>query len=316
VSTPQGLAPASTTFRAIGTTASVLTAGPKVLGAAAVLLRLQLEQLDEACSRFRPGSELSLAHRSGGKPVVVSGLLAELVQASLDVARLTEGAVDPTVGNAVIGLGYDRDFDALPARGPRVGDSPPVPAPGWECVELDVANRLLRIPEGVRLDLGSSAKAFAADRAARAIAADLGTGVLVNLGGDVAVAGPPPPDGWCVGISMSARDHPEHSQVTVCIRSGGLASSGTTVRAWRRGERRLHHIVDPRTGDVADEYWQLATVAAGSCLVANAASTAAIVKGSGASQMLCEMALPARLVRSDGEVFVFNGWPSATRKAG
>jgi thiamine biosynthesis lipoprotein len=273
------------------------------------MLGLQLAQLDEACSRFRPGSELSLAHRSGGRPVVVSQLLADLVQASLDVARLTDGAVDPTVGKAVIRLGYDRDFDALPARGPSLGDAPPVPAPGWSCVELDVADRLLRIPEGVRLDLGSSAKAFAADRAARDIAADLGTGVLVNLGGDVAVDGAPPADGWCVGISMSAWDHPEHSQVTMCIRSGGLASSGTTVRAWRRGERLLHHIVDPRTGDVADEYWQLATVAAGSCLVANAASTATIVNGHGAAQLLREMALPARLVRRDGEVFVFNGWP-------
>jgi FAD:protein FMN transferase len=311
VSVSQGFEPSSSTFRAIGTTVSVLTVDPEALAAAEALLRLQLAELDEACSRFRPGSELSLVHRSGGRPVLVSRLLADLVQASLDGARLTDGSVDPTVGNAVICLGYDRDFDALPALGQALGDAPPVPAPGWSCIELDVANRLLRIPQGVRLDLGSSAKAFAADRAARDIAADLGTGVLVNLGGDVAVAGAPPPDGWRVGISMSASDHREHSQVTVCIRSGGLASSGTTVRAWRRGERRLHHIVDPRTGDVADEYWHLATVAAGSCLVANAASTATIVNGYGAGHWLCEMALPARLVCSDGKVLVLNGWPQS-----
>jgi thiamine biosynthesis lipoprotein len=241
----------------------------------------------------------------------VSGLLAELVQASLDVARLTDGAVDPTVGKAVTRLGYDRDFGDLSARGPALGDAPPVPAPGWSCIDLDVANRLLRIPEGVLLDLGSSAKAFAADRAAHGIAAELGTGVLVNLGGDIAVAGPPPPAGWCVGISMSAWDEPEQTQVTVCIPSGGLASSRTTVRAWQRGERRLNHIVDPRTGDVADEYWQLATVAADSCLVANAASTATIVDGYRAVQRLGKMGLPARLVRSDGEIFVFNGWPES-----
>jgi ApbE family protein len=101
--------------------------GPKGAGAAAVLLRLQLEQLDEACSRFRPGSELSLAHRSGGKPVVVSGLLAELVQASLDVARLTEGAVDPTVRNAVIGLGYDRDSMRFPPE--VLALATPLPSP-------------------------------------------------------------------------------------------------------------------------------------------------------------------------------------------
>jgi thiamine biosynthesis lipoprotein len=309
VSNANGLAPACSTFRAIGTTVSVLTTDPDALEVASALLRLQVAQLDEACSRFRPGSELSLVQRSGGKPVRVSALLVELVKAALEVARLTEGAVDPTVGNAMICLGYDRDFDALPAEGPTLGDVASVPAPGWECVDLDVANRLLTIPEGVTVDLGSSAKAFAADRAARDIAANVGTGVLVNLGGDIAVAGPSPGDGWCVGISMSASDEPEQSQATVSIASGGLASSGCMVRAWRRGERRLHHIVDPRTGDVAAEYWHLATVAAGSCLVANAASTAAIVNGCSAPQFLREMGLPARLVRSDGEILVFNGWP-------
>ncbi len=241
----------------------------------------------------------------------MSELLAELVQASLDVARITDGAVDPTVGNAVACLGYDRDFDAVPASGAGIGDHPPVPAPGWGCVELDAASRILRIPQGVRLDLGSSAKAFAADRASRDIAAHLGTGVLVNLGGDVAVAGAPPPGGWRVGVSMSAWDRREDSQVTVSICSGGLASSGTTVRSWRRGERRLHHIVDPRTGDVADECWQLATVAADSCLLANAASTATIVNGSRAGQWLLDMGLPARLVGSGGEVRVLNGWPES-----
>ena len=162
-----GSSPACSTFRAIGTTVSVLTTDPDALEVVSALLRLQVAQLDEACSRFRPGSELSLVQRSGGKPVRVSALLVELVKAALEVARLTEGAVDPTVGNAMICLGYDRDFDALPAEGPTLGDVASVPAPGWECVDLDVANRLLTIPEGVTVDLGSSAKAFAADRAAQ-----------------------------------------------------------------------------------------------------------------------------------------------------
>jgi thiamine biosynthesis lipoprotein len=157
--------------------------------------------------------------------------------------------------------------------------------------------------------LGSSAKAFAADRAAHKISAELGTGALVNLGGDIAIAGPPPEGGWRVALALSSSAVTDEAQVTVTVHTGGLASSGTTARVWKQGDRALHHIVDPRTGDVTDDYWALVTVAAERCLMANAVSTAAIVAGNKAEQVVENFGLPARLVRRDGHVFVFNGWP-------
>lgn len=295
-------------FYALGTKVSVLTVDPAALGPAELMLRRDLDQLDQACSRFRAGSELSRAQRSPGAPVLISKLLAELIAAAVDGARLTDGAVDPTVGAAVAALGYDRDFASVPNNGPPL-PHPGVPAPGWHRIELDMAHRTLLLPAGVSIDLGSSAKAFAADRAATAMAAALGTGVLVNLGGDIAVAGGAPEHGWPVGLAAGAATSPDRVDLVVAIRSGGLATSGTGVRTWRRGGRVLHHIIDPRTGEAADGPWALATVAAGSCLLANAASTAAIVKGNDAIAWLEKMALPARLVDRDGHVVRVGGWP-------
>jgi len=304
-------APAAVIFQALGTTVSVLTVDPAATGPAELMLRSELDELDQACSRFRPGSELSRAQmgRRTGAPVAISPLLTELLAAAIDVARFTDGAVDPTVGAAMARLGYDRDFDQVAEDGPALPDAPG-PAPGWRVIELDVANRSLRLPQGTHLDLGSSAKAFAADRAASNIARAAGTGVLVNLGGDIAVAGVPPEGGWPIGLAACSATAPDQADLVVAMRGGGLASSGTGVRAWRRGGRLLHHIVDPRTGDVADGPWALVTVAASSCLIANAASTAAIVKGRAALPWLQTMGLPARLVNRDGGVVAVGGWPA------
>ncbi|HEV8064189.1 MAG TPA: FAD:protein FMN transferase [Acidimicrobiales bacterium] len=301
--------PASRTWRAIGTTVSVLTTEPGEIELAALLLRTEVETLDWACSRFRADSELEQAHRAGGAAVVVSPLLADLLGAAFDVAESTGGLVDPTVGRAVRHLGYDRDFESMAMVGPDLADDPR-PVPGWTEVEFDRARRTLRIPAGVCLDLGSTAKALTADKSAERIASTTGSGVLVNLGGDIAVSGQPPDDGWRVGIDLDSATPPGQALHNVSIRGGGLASSGTCVRSWRRGQRRLHHIVDPRTGDAAATDWRLVSVAAESCLRANAAATAAVILGQDAPAWLRAMGLPARLVAAAGlpDVFVA-GWP-------
>ena len=299
---------ASVTFHALGTTAALVVTEPERLAEAEQVLRAELDMIDMACSRFRPDSEISRLHECAGSEVTVSPLLAEALGVALRAGRLTGGLVDPTVGTAVSDLGYDRDYDLLDPDNPL-----PVPlsrpVPGWWRVSLDETERRVLVPRTVRLDLGATAKALAADRAARRIAATVGGGVLVSLGGDVSVAGPAPDDGWRIGVADDHRLAGLEPQTTVTIRSGGLATSSTTCRTWRRDGRTLHHIVDPRTGDLPESAWRTATVAAGSCVDANTASTAAIVLAWSAPAWLSAARLPARLVDSSGNVVTIAGWP-------
>lgn len=273
------------------------------------LVRQEMHAFDVAVSRFRPDSELARLHRSvpGRRPV--SRLLFEAVGVALDVAERSGGAVDPTVGQALLDLGYDRDYDevaAAPRTTPLAGA--PRPAPGWRAVTLDPDRRTIDLPPGVRLDLGSTAKALCADRAARLVAERTGAGVVVDIGGDLAVAGPVPPEGWAVGVVESAR-RPGPADVVVAVTGGGMASSGTTVRTWYRSGWPLHHIVDPTTGWPVPPVWALVTVAAGSCVDANALSTASVVWGPDAPYRVAQLGLPARFVATDGSVIEVGGWP-------
>jgi FAD:protein FMN transferase len=162
----------------------------------------------------------------------------------------------------------------------------------------------------VELDLGATAKALCVDQAAGRAAALTGAGVLVSIGGDIAVAGAGPEDGWPVRVTDDHAAPPEAPGQTVTLRSGGLATSGTSVRRWVRGGTELHHLIDPTTGQPAVGRWRTVTVAAGSCVDANIASTAAMIRGETAVDWLTGAGLPARLVSTDGEVTAVGGWPA------
>jgi thiamine biosynthesis lipoprotein len=298
---------ASAAWPALGTTAEVIVARSEMLASARDLLEDELMAIDRACSRFRPDSELSRVNAAGGMAVAASELFLEAVEVAIRAARITHGVVDPTVGRALRALGYDRDFDAARCAWPRA--IAVAPASGWRQVEVDRRAGTVLVPAGVELDLGATAKALAADRAAARIARALGCGNLVNLGGDISVSGVAPPGGWRVRI---ADDHSSRSSAdgpTVSIASGAVATSSVTVRAWTAGGSRRHHIVDPRTGLSAPVHWRTATVAAATCVDANTASTAAIVWGAAAPSWLRGLGLPSRLVDAAGRVVRVGGWP-------
>jgi len=304
----------SRTFPALGTFATLLVTDPDALIPAHDVLAAELAAVDAACSRFRRDSELRRVSRGRGRPVLVSRLFAEALATALDAAELTGGDVDPTCGQSLVRLGYDRDFAAVRRHtGPL--RQPPMPAGGWRRVELDRDRLTVRVPAGILLDLGATAKALAADRAAAAIEAATGCGVLVNLGGDLRVAGIPPAHGWRVGIADDADFDTSTASVrprqVVMIGDGGLATSSTLGRAWRRGRADLHHIVDPATGRPARTCWRTVSVAAATCAGANIAATAAILRGERAIRWLEGLHLPARLVRHDGAVVTTAGWPGS-----
>jgi thiamine biosynthesis lipoprotein len=305
---------------ALGTSARVAAWPPYNLARVLAITDAELARLDEQASRFRDDSEISAVHRAAGAVHILSEGLAEAIAVALTAARWTGGLVDPTVGGALCSLGYDRDFAAVRRGGPL----PPVPArvPGWESVQLD--GRRLRLPAGSRLDLGATAKGLGSDRAAGAAAAVItGGGVLVSLGGDIALAGEAPLGGWPVliaeepepagpGTARGRRPGPVAGGTAgqvVRLATGALATSSIMCRRWRRGGRLLHHIVDPRTGLPAAGPWRTVSVAAADCAEANAASTAAIIAGDQAPAWLAGQGLPARLVAHDGSVRFVSGWP-------
>jgi len=285
-----------------GTVARIVVTDPAKLPDATDLVKTELAAVDLACSRFRADSELREACRSGGRPVTVSPLLAHLIKAALRAAHDTDGAVDPTVGAALCGLGYDRDFAAITGR--QVAPAVRIFAtPDWRAVRLH--DLKLTVPDGVLLDLGATAKAVTADRAASRVAERLGVGVLVALGGDIATAGRGPAAGWQILV----RDRPGDPQDCVRLPSGAaLATSSTAGRTWGRPGELLHHIVDPRTGRPAPPVWRTVSVAAHSCLRANTLSTAAIVRGHAAPGLLGRV--PSRLVTPSLDVLRLGGWPA------
>jgi thiamine biosynthesis lipoprotein len=262
--------------------------------------------------------------------VRVSSLLAEAIAAALRTARLTDGDVDPVVTGG-FSTGADGDGDARrrasgplrgsgSGRGGRAGrgggagggglDVLLRAAPGWRQVRLDTRARLLWLPPGLRLDLGGTVNAWAADRCAARLAARLGCGVLVGVGGDIAVAGDPPAGGWRVRVQDAAEVAGDGPATVVAIHDGGLATASTSARRLGQANGALRCIVDPRAGAPAAPFWRAVSVAAARCALASAASSTAMIRGRHAEQWLSSLGLPARLVGLDGRVRTVAGWPA------
>ncbi len=312
------------TWAALGSSVVLRLSDGDVATPARELAARELAAIDRACSRFRADSELSRVNARAGRWVEVDALLIEALQVALRAAEMTAGDVDPTVGSALILAGYDRDFGLISGAAPAVpalreGPPPTVHArelSDWRAVELDPRRGLVRVPRGIRLDLGATAKSWAADRCAAAVHDDLGCGVLVSLGGDIATAGRAPSGGWRIRVTDDHRAGAGAPGQTVSVRSGGLATSSITTRAWTRAGAAMHHIIDPRRAAPARGPWRTASVAAADCTDANIASTAALVRGAGAERWLNGLGLPARLVAHDGTAHALAGWPRADGPSG
>jgi thiamine biosynthesis lipoprotein len=292
------------------TTARIVVTDATRLDAAHEVVSDVLADVDAAASRFRTDSEIHAVHAAHGRSAAVSPLLADLMTCALEAARRTDGDVDPTVGAALVALGYDRDLGELdrdvaglpPAGG--MGRITVVKAPNWRQVRL--VDGVLTVPAGTVVDLGATAKAWAADHAAARVAERLGTGVLVSLGGDIASAGPAPRSGWQVRV----QDDDGEPGCDIALPAGAaVATSSTIRRQWRHGDQAVQHILNPRTLQPAEQVWRTVTVAASSCAEANTLTTAAMVRGQAAWPWLKGLGVPARLVRQDGGVLTTDLWP-------
>lgn len=269
-----------------------------------------LDAFDAACNRFHADSEISRLNESDGATTSISPTLELALAAALRAADATDDLVDPTVLPALIALGYDRDYDEL-VGDDSIPERTATPATGPSSIHLDVAEHTVTLDPPCRLDLGASAKALVVDLIADDVAES--GGVVVELGGDVAVRGEGPDGPWVIAVGDSLVL--DGLEPRVAFRHGGIATSSCTTRTWRSGGRVVNHIVDPRTGRSANGLYATATVSARDCVLANAFATAALLWDDEASYHIAQAGWSARLVRRDGSLEFVGGWPNdeATR---
>ncbi|MDH2415983.1 FAD:protein FMN transferase [Nocardioides sp. CER19] len=282
-----------------------------VVDDAAAIVATLMADVDRAASRFRADSEVQVVNDAAPRLLPVGPLALTLVEAALDAARSTDGAVDPTVGHQVAACGYDDDIDVVRRRGACPPSAGVEGAPAdWRRVTVDRSLGRVGVGRGLRLDLGATAKAWTADEAARRVAARHRYPALVEIGGDVAVAGPADAP-WPVRVAEVAGGPGE----VVGVTHGGLATSSTLERRWRTASGDAHHVIDPRTGRPTDGPLRTAAVWARSCVLANTFSTAALVWGAAAALRLERAGVSARLVDRSGSVRRVGTWPVEERAA-
>lgn len=325
---PRG-APVSAGWTALGAPVQFVVTRAAALESGRAIMAAELTAMDAVCGA-RPGSELSglgeLARaeaRSGSGAwdgsVPVSSLLADAIAAALRTAQLTGGDVDPVVREDPVGVSVNGN--GSPGPGPdglRGLDQFLRPAAGWQRIRLEREGRRLWLPPGLRLDLSATVTSWAVDRCAGRLAGALSCGVLVGLGGNIAVAGAAPAGGWRIRV-QDARDVVTDAAdpgldggpaTVVAIHDGGLATSSTAARRLHHGGDPLNYILDPTAGAPAAPYWRTVSVAAACCAFASAASTAAMIRGRHAKEWLSSLGLPARMVALDGRAHTVAGWPA------
>lgn len=297
-------------FRAMGCAMSAhLAVPPEAASAPLRQVTALFAGLEQRLSRFDPASELAQLNRRAGEWAAVSPLLWEVVEAALDLTEETGGLFDPTLLAALEAAGYDRPFEQVAAA---VRDDRPMttgPFTGHARAVERRPGREVRLPPGVRLDLGGIAKGYAAQQAA-AFLRQWGP-CLVDAGGDLAAGDAPPGwPGWPVGVAAPTTAESETSAqdqdlLLLWLANAAAATSGIDYRHWRRGGQLQHHIIDPRSGLPAVTDLLTATVVDASAVRAEAWATAALVMGAAvAGQTWLRQGVAGALVQQDGRVRV------------
>jgi len=237
------------THPAMGTlmTITLYAPEPATAQAAASAAFQRIDALEDIMSDFQADSELMrLCDQPFGTPVPVSAELFEVLQRSLKVSKLPDGAFDVTVGPYIRLWRFARKRKVLPTPAEIAAARAAV---GWQKLRLDPRTRTvtLLVPN-MRLDLGGIGKGYAADAALRILK---GRGIdraLVAASGDIAVGNPPPGQrGWKIGIAPFDGDTNKAPR-TLLLHNAGISTSGDTEQFIEINGIRYSHIVNPVTG--------------------------------------------------------------------
>jgi FAD:protein FMN transferase len=268
-------------FHAMGCEVVLATASASAVRAVVQLFRTR----ERTFSRFILGSELNRANACAGRAVHVSHEFATMLRTALDAAAESDGLVNPTLGVALVGAGYDADSELL-----RDDGRPPTAGPVGCWRRVGLIGRILSVPAGVELDLNGVVKGATVDDAL----ALLGERGWVSAGGDLATRG-------VVVVSLPLGG-------TVRLERGALATSGTDRRCWTRAGQLQHHLIDPRTGTPASSPWRYVTACAATCVGADVAAKAGFLQGEFGPQWLDARGIPGRFVTPSGRVRLNDAW--------
>lgn len=252
----------------MGTTGHLIVEGDERLLHAA---RARVEQLEQRWSRFVPTSEVSRLNARRGRPVRVSSDTLALVRAAVEGWQATAGRFDPTVLGDVVRAGYDDTFSVVAVRGGR-GVS--LLRRNCAAITWDEAAGTVTLPDDAGFDPGGIGKGLAADMVVGELLAMGAAGACVNLGGDLRVEGEHESGCWVVAVEDPASDRPI---VNVGLRAGGVSTSTVVKRSWWVDGRRVHHVIDPSTGEPAGPGPVSVTALAGTAAGAEVAATAALL---------------------------------------
>ncbi|MFI6770717.1 FAD:protein FMN transferase [Streptomyces sp. NPDC050355] len=278
----------------------LVAGGPELLAQA----HSRLEELESLWSRFRPDSDLCRLNASPAQWVRLSPPTIAIVRQAVRAWELTGGLFDPTVLPALESAGYTRSFEALPQE--LLPATAPEPAPG--CADVGIRADQVRLPPGIRLDLGGIGKGYAADLVAQELLASGAGGACVNLGGDVRVAGSPPAaSSWVVAVENETA--PGTDLVWLALAEGAVATSTRLRRRWQRQGREHHHLIDPGSGAPTASDVVSVTVVAGETHWAEVLAKAALIAGLTAGIALLEShAVAGLLVTEDGAAHSVGPW--------
>ena len=268
-----------------------------LLDEASAIVRSVMLDVEMAASRFREDSEV--IGLMSGQPREGSPALIAMITAAVEAAEATNGLLDPTLGRIMRAWGYSAEVPQQVVPQPSIVLDR---ASTWKDIHID--NNVVSVPQGVLIDLGATAKAWASDRASQRIWQELNVPCVIGIGGDLAIAGPAD-----FRTIVEVAESPTDVAVAVLVGPGGLATSSTVRRTWKVQSATAHHIIDPRTLAPAVGMWRTATVMAATCVAANHAATAAIVMGEPARRWLASLHLPSRLIAQTDEVTYIGDWP-------
>jgi thiamine biosynthesis lipoprotein len=263
--------------------------------------------IERRFSRFSPDSELSRMNEAAGAPVSISSEMASVLASARRLHRATNGIFNPCVLQALEAAGYDRSFERVAPFG-RAADAPLRQARSFTETTLHAARRSFEAPAGVRIDLGGIGKGYAVDMASRLL--DLVPTFIIDAGGDIfAKGGGPDGGGWLA--SVAAPSDVNVDLTLVRLRDQAIATSSVATRAWVRGSRRFHHIIDPRTGAPAETDVVSASVIARRAVEADVFAKTAVILGSFEGiEFLAGRGVDGYLVLDDGTSVETPGWPS------